>query len=118
MIFLVTLPRSLRGVLPDSTFRSSAFRCGRLSRTIAPCRQTLSTAIRRSRHVAMPAAASARCEQSASARRRAKLLGLGLEHVVQAVFGKLDAGREPEAVAADLPHVMQDAAQRERAARP
>src|SRR5690349_4746913 len=55
---------------------------------------------------------------SCSARGLAKLVGLGLEHAVEAVLGKLDAGREPEAVAGDLPHVLDDAAQRERAARP
>src|SRR5262245_6920934 len=50
------------------------------------------------------------------ARRRLQLLTLGLEQVVEAVLGELDAGREPE-IAGRL-HVMKDAAQRERAARP
>src|SRR5262249_53989360 len=50
------------------------------------------------------------------ARGGAQLLAFRLEHVVQAVLGELDAGREPEA--ADLLHVMDDPAQREGAARP
>src|SRR5215475_12755314 len=50
------------------------------------------------------------------ASRRLQLLTLGLEQIVEAVLGELDAGREPE-IAGRL-HVMKDAAQRERAARP
>src|SRR4051794_8287499 len=50
------------------------------------------------------------------ARRRLQLLALGLEQVVEAVLGELDAGREPE-IAGRL-HVMKDAAQRECAAGP
>src|SRR4051812_1420232 len=47
-----------------------------------------------------------------------KLVGFGLEHLVQAVLGELDACRKPEVIAGDLLHVLDDAAQRERAARP
>src|SRR5262245_60877604 len=52
----------------------------------------------------------------ASSGRGAKLLGLGLEDVVEAILGELDAGREREVSARDLAHVVDDAAQRERAA--
>src|SRR5262249_50655544 len=46
----------------------------------------------------------------------AKLLALGLKHVVEAPLGKLDAGREPEI--SGLLHVLDDAAQRQCAAGP
>src|SRR5262245_51416542 len=52
----------------------------------------------------------------ASACGGAQLLALGLEDVVEAVLGELDAGREPEI--AGLLHVVKDPAQRERAAGP
>src|SRR5262245_54511329 len=42
----------------------------------------------------------------------AQLLAFGLEHVVQAPFGELDAGGEPEI--SGLLHVLDDAAQSER----
>src|SRR5262245_41981336 len=48
----------------------------------------------------------------ASSGRCAQLLAFGLEHVVQAPFGELDASGEPEI--SGLLHVMDDAAQRER----
>src|SRR5215475_4831377 len=50
------------------------------------------------------------------ASRRLQLLTLGLEQIVEAVLGELDAGWEPE-IAGRL-HVMKDAAQREGAAGP
>src|ERR1700752_87369 len=46
----------------------------------------------------------------------AQLLTLRLEHVVEAPLGELDAGREPEV--SRFLHVLDDAAQRQRAARP
>src|SRR5262245_35407937 len=48
----------------------------------------------------------------ASSGGRAQLAAFGLEHVVQAPFGELDAGGEPEV--SGLLHVMDDAAQRQR----
>src|ERR1043166_6329771 len=47
----------------------------------------------------------------------AELLALGLEDVVQAPLGELDAGREPDVPARNLAQVLEDAAQRKRAAR-
>src|SRR5262249_29246310 len=49
-----------------------------------------------------------------SAGSGAQLLALRLEHVVEAPLRQLDAGREPEI--SRLHHVLDDAAQRERAA--
>src|SRR5260370_41719427 len=51
---------------------------------------------------------------TASPRGSAELPAFRLEHVVEAPFGQLDAGREPEIPG--LLHVLDDAAQRERAA--
>src|SRR5262245_3937063 len=45
-----------------------------------------------------------------------QFVALRLEQVVEAILRELDAGREPEI--AGLLHVMNDAAQRQRAARP
>src|SRR5262249_27480895 len=50
-----------------------------------------------------------------SAGGRAQLLRFGCEDVVEAVFGELDAGREPKA--AGRLHVLDDAAQRQRSSR-
>src|SRR5262249_41878897 len=58
----------------------------------------------------------ARPQSFASAGCGAKLLALRPEHVVDAPFGKLDAGGEPQI--SSLFHVLDDAAQRERAAGP
>src|SRR6266545_7884100 len=54
--------------------------------------------------------------EHALSRGRAQLLALGLEQIVEAVLGEVDAGREPEIVG--RLHVMKDAAQRERTAGP
>src|SRR5215510_6257973 len=55
--------------------------------------------------------------QPSSARGlQGQLAALRLEQVVEAILRELDAGREPQA--SGRPHVMKDAAQRERPTRP
>src|SRR3954469_8779148 len=51
--------------------------------------------------------------------RSLQLLALGLEHILEAVLGEVDAGGAPEISGARrLTHVTDDAAQRQRAAGP
>src|SRR5262249_9842749 len=77
---------------------------------------------RRNRRITAPVAAAVIRDQRAAALPpalaggRAQLLAFRLEHVVEAPLGELDAGREPEI--AGLFHVLDDAAQRERAPGP
>ena len=62
------------------------------------------------RRIAAPVAVIRRAAPAefASSRGCAQLLAFGLEHVVEAILGKLDAGREPE-ISGPL-HVLDDAA--------